>query len=119
MLKFCANLSFLWTEVDFLARFEKAAQAGFKAVEYMLPYAFTPEQIGERLRQYKLEQILFNLPVGDWDKGERGLACLPDRMGEFQDGIGRGIAYAKALDCKQLNCLAGITPPGVSEDKVD
>jgi hydroxypyruvate isomerase len=119
MPKFCANLSFLWTEVDFLARFEKAAQAGFRGVEFMLPYAYPAEQIAERLRQHTLEQVLHNLPVGDWDRGDRGIACLPDRVGEFQAGVGQGIAYAKALGCRQLNCLAGITPKGVSADKVE
>jgi len=119
MPKFCANLSFLWTEVDFLARFEKAAHAGFVGIEYMLPYAWPAERIAEELRKHKLVQVLHNLPVGDWDKGERGIACLPDRMGEFQDGVGKGIAYAKTLGCKQLNCLAGITPKGVPADKIE
>jgi hydroxypyruvate isomerase len=85
----------------------------------MLPYAYPAEQIAERLRQHTLEQVLHNLPVGDWDRGDRGIACLPDRVGEFQAGVGQGIAYAKALGCRQLNCLAGITPKGVSADKVE
>ena len=119
MPKFCANLSFLWTEVDFLARFEKAAQAGFKGIEYLTPYAYPAEQLVERLHKHKLEQVLHNLPVGDWDKGERGIACLPDRVGEFQAGVGQGIAYAKALGCRQLNCLAGITPKGVPADTIE
>ncbi len=119
MPKFCANLTFLFTEVDFLARFEKAARAGFKGVEYMLPYAYPAEQIAEQLHRHKLLQVLHNLPVGDWDKGERGIAVLPDRVGEFQAGVGKGIAYAKVLGLRQLNCLAGIAPPGISADKVD
>lgn len=119
MPRFCANLSFLWTEVDFLSRFEKAAQAGFKAVEYLTPYAYPAGQLAELLRRHHLEQVLHNLPVGDWDKGERGIGCLPDRVGEFQDDVGKGIAYAKALGCRQLNCLAGIAPAGVPADKVE
>jgi len=119
MPRFCANLSFLWTEVDFLSRFEKAAQAGFKAVEYLTPYAYPAAQIADLLHRHRLEQVLHNLPVGDWDKGERGIGCLPDRVGEFQDGVGKGIAYAKALGCRQLNCLAGIAPAGVPADKVE
>jgi hydroxypyruvate isomerase len=119
MPKFCANLTFLWTEVDFLARFEKAAQAGFTGVEFALPYAFPAADIAERLRRYRLEPVLHNLPSGDWDQGERGIACLPDRVGEFQDGVGQAIAYAKALKCRQLNCLAGIAPAGVPADRVE
>jgi len=119
MPRFCANLSFLWTEVDFLSRFEKAAQAGFKAVEYLTPYAYPAAQIADLLHRHRLEQVLHNLPVGDWDKGERGIGCLPDRVGEFQDGVGKGIAYAKALGCRQLNCLAGIAPAGAPADKVE
>lgn len=119
MPKFCANLSFLFTEVDFLARFGKAAQAGFKGIEYLVPYAYPAQQIADQLGAHKLTQVLHNLPVGDWDKGDRGIAVLPERVGEFQAGVGKGIEYAKALGCRQLNCLAGITPKGVPAAKVE
>ena len=118
MPKFCANLTMLYTEVDFLDRFQAAANSGFKGVEYLFPYPYSKEQLAERLDQYDLKQILHNLPAGDWAKGERGIACLPDRVGEFQDGVGRAIDYAKALGCPQVNCLAGIAPKNVTPEKL-
>lgn len=118
MPKFCANLTMLFNEVDFLDRFEKAAKAGFKGVEYLFPYAWKKEQLVEKLGAFGLSQALHNLPAGDWNKGERGIACLPDRETEFQEGVGKAIEYAKALKCPQVNCLAGLTPAGVPADKV-
>ena len=108
MPKFAANLSMLFTELDFLARFAAAARCGFTAVEYLFPYAYSKEQLAEALRKHGLTQVLHNLPAGDWERGERGIACHPDRTGEFQEGVGKAIDYARALGCKQINCLAGI-----------
>lgn len=119
MPKFCANLSMLYTEVDFLDRFEMAAKAGFTGVEYLFPYAFEKQQIIDRLNDNGLEQVLHNLPAGDWDAGERGIACLPDRISEFQDGVETAISYANALGCKQINVLAGIAPDSVAPDKLE
>jgi len=113
MPKFAANLTMLYNEVDFPDRFAAAAEGGFKGVEYLFPYAYPKEQLAERLHQHGLKQVLHNLPAGDWAKGERGNACLPDRVSEFQQGVDRAIDYAKALGCTQINCLAGIAPPGV------
>lgn len=118
MPKFCANLSMLYNEVDFLDRFDAAAKAGFKGVEYLFPYDFSKEQIVDKLEANSLTQVLHNLPAGDWAGGERGIAVLPDRVEEFQEGVAKAIDYATALGCKQVNCLAGITPPGVDADKV-
>jgi hydroxypyruvate isomerase len=118
MPKFNANLTFLYNEVPFLERFGRAARSGFKGVEYLFPYAFPEEAIGEELEKHGLAQVLFDLPAGDWDGGERGIATLPDRVGEFQEGVGQAIDYAKALGCAQLTCLVGKTPPGVSADRV-
>jgi hydroxypyruvate isomerase len=117
--KFAANLTMLFNELDFLDRFDAAAEAGFKGVEYLFPYPYPKEQLAERLATCGLKQVLHNLPAGDWAKGERGIACLPDRVGEFQDGVGRAIEYAKALGCTQLNCLAGIPPARADFDQVD
>jgi len=103
MPKFCANLTMLFNEVDFLDRFEKAAKAGFKGVEYLFPYAHKKEQLVEKLGAFGLTQALHNLPAGDWNKGERGIACLPDRETEFQEGVGKAIEYAKALKCAKVN----------------
>jgi hydroxypyruvate isomerase len=116
--KFAANLTMLYNEVDFVDRFAAAARSGFKGVEYLFPYAYPKEQLSERLHQHGLTQVLHNLPAGDWAAGERGIACHSDRVGEFQDGVGRAIDYAQALGCTQINCLAGIAPPGVDWEKV-
>ncbi|SEF91771.1 hydroxypyruvate isomerase [Vibrio hangzhouensis] len=115
MPKFAANLSMLFTEVDFLSRFEQAAKAGFQGVEYLFPYDFDVATIKTHLEQHGLTQVLFNLPAGDWDAGDRGIAVDPTRIEEFQQGVGKAIEYAQALDCRQVNCLAGIVPEGVTE----
>jgi hydroxypyruvate isomerase len=118
MPKFAANLTMMFNEVEFLDRFAAAAKAGFRGVEYLFPYPYDKNALKERLDRHGLVQVLHNLPAGDWGKGERGIACHPDRVGEFQDGVGKAIEYAKTLGCGQLNCLAGITPAKVSLDKV-
>ncbi|MGC8119482.1 hydroxypyruvate isomerase [Marinobacter sp. VGCF2001] len=116
MPRFAANLSMLFTEVPFLERFARARRAGFRGVEYLFPYEWPAEQLAERLQSNGLEQVLFNLPPGDWAAGERGIACLPDRIEEFRAGVEQGIHYARMLDCKQLNCLAGLKPESVAEE---
>ncbi|MGL1834322.1 hydroxypyruvate isomerase [Rhodocyclaceae bacterium SMB388] len=116
MPKFAANLTLLFNEVEFLDRFAAAAETGFTGVEYLFPYAWPAAQLAERLDRHGLVQVLHNLPAGDWAAGERGIACHPDRVSEFQDGVGRAIDYATTLGCRQLNCLAGIAPAGVAAD---
>ncbi len=116
MPRFAANLSFLFGEVEFLDRFDAAARAGFEAVEYLFPYAWTPEQLAERLQRHTLTQALFNAPPGDWDTGERGITCLPGREGEFQDSLETAITYAKALDCKNVHIVAGLMPQGADRE---
>lgn len=118
MPRFCANLTMLYTEHPFLDRFAAARADGFDAVEFMFPYPFPKEQLAEALQRNGLRQVLHNLPAGDWDKGERGIACHPDRKGEFQDGVGHAIAYATALRCPQVNCLVGIPPQGADPEAV-
>ncbi|WP_418318494.1 hydroxypyruvate isomerase [Piscinibacter sakaiensis] len=115
MPRFAANLTMLFNEVPFLDRFEHAAKAGFKAVEFLFPYAFEAGEIRQRLDDNGLELVLHNLPAGDWDAGERGIACHPDRVAEFRDGVGKAIGYAKVLGVGQLNCLAGKAPAGVDD----
>jgi hydroxypyruvate isomerase len=110
MPRFVANLSMLFTEVPFLERFSRARAAGFTAVEYLFPYDWSAEQLAEQLREQGLTQVLFNLPPGDWQAGERGIACLPDRVEEFRAGVDQGITYARVLGNRQLNCLAGLKP---------
>jgi hydroxypyruvate isomerase len=116
MPRFAANLTMLFNEVPFLERFERAARAGFSAVEFLFPYGWTAEEIKSRLDANGLQLVLHNLPAGDWDGGERGIACHPDRVEEFRAGVDRAIAYARVLGVKQLNCLAGKAPAGVPED---
>ena len=115
MPKFAANLTMLFTELPFLDRFERAASAGFTAVEFLFPYAFAAGDIKARLDDHHLTLVLHNLPAGDWDAGERGIACLPGREDEFRAGVGKAIAYAQALGVPQLNCLAGKAPAGADE----
>jgi hydroxypyruvate isomerase len=112
MPKFAANLTMLFNEVPFLDRFERAAQSGFDAVEFLFPYAWPAHEIKSRLDANGLQLVLHNLPAGDWDAGERGIGCLPERVDEFRDGVLRAIDYAGALGVKQLNCLAGKAPAG-------
>ena len=116
MPRFAANLTLLFNEVAFLDRFAAAAQAGFEAVEFLFPYAYAAQDIRLRLDAHKLRLVLHNLPAGNWDAGERGVACHPDRVDEFRSGVAQGIAYAQALGVNQLNCLAGIAPVGVPDD---
>ena len=113
MPRYAANLTMLFNEVPFLERFERAAKAGFTAVEFLFPYAWPAADIKRLLDDNGLKLVLHNLPAGDWDAGERGIACHPDRVAEFRAGVAKGIEYAKALGLGQLNCLAGKAPAGV------
>ena len=114
MPKFSANLSMLFTELPFLDRFEAAARAGFNAVEFLFPYALPAQEIRQRLDDNGLQLVLHNLPAGNWEAGERGIACDPARTDEFRAGIVQAIDYAQALGVAQLNCLAGKAPAGVA-----
>jgi hydroxypyruvate isomerase len=107
-----ANLTMLFGELPFLDRFEAAAKAGFKAVEYLFPYPFEASVLRQRLDDHQFLQVLHNLPAGDWAKGERGIACLANRDEEFRAGVDQAIEYATTLRCTRLNCLAGILPSG-------
>jgi hydroxypyruvate isomerase len=110
MPRFAANLTMLFAEMPFLDRFAAAKAAGFSGVEYLFPYDYDKAYLREQLDEHGLVQVLHNLPAGNWVAGERGIAILPDRVDEFRDGVARAISYAKALDCRQLNCLVGIAP---------
>jgi hydroxypyruvate isomerase len=115
MPQFAANLTMLFTEAPFLERFERASQAGFKAVEFLFPYPYSAAEIKQKLDQHNLRLVLHNLPAGDWDAGERGIACHPDRAEEFRLGVAKAIEYAKVLGVAQLNCLAGKVPAGADQ----
>jgi hydroxypyruvate isomerase len=117
MPKFAANLSLMFNEHAFLDRFQAAAAAGFEAVEFLFPYAFKASDIADRLAANHLQLVLHNLPAGDWEAGERGIACDPARVGEFRDGVELAIAYAQTLGVAQLHCLAGVVPSSISPER--
>jgi 2-dehydrotetronate isomerase len=112
MPRFAANLSMLYPEHDFLDRFAAAARDGFQAVEYLFPYAYPRAELAARLAEHGLQQVLFNAPPGDWNAGERGLACLPGREDEFRRGLEEALAYAEALRCPRVHVMAGLAPAG-------
>ena len=128
MPKFAANLSMMYPEVAFLERFEAAAQDGFKAVEYLFPYAYSPAELAVRLKSNGLQQVLFNAPPGGldaasiaqaWDQaGDRGTACIPGRQAEFQAGVLLALDYAAALACPRIHLMAGLIPPGLQREDV-
>ena len=110
MPKLAANLTMLFTEVAFLDRFARAARAGFQGVEFLFPYDHPPEAVAEQVAAHGLEVALFNLPPGDWDAGERGLAALPGREVDFELSLETALPYAKALAARRLHMMAGIPP---------
>jgi hydroxypyruvate isomerase len=112
MPRFAANLSFLYTERDFLDRFAAASNDGFRAVEFLFPYEYPAATLAKRLQDNGLKQVLFNMPPGDWSKGERGMAALPGREQEFRGAIAKALDYAATLDCKQVHVMAGVVAPG-------
>jgi 2-dehydrotetronate isomerase len=118
MPRFAANLSMMFNDVPFLDRFSAAAAAGFRAVEYLFPYDYPPEEIVGRLREHQLENVLFNLPPGDWAAGERGVTCIPGRETEFREGVEKALGYATSLKVRRLHAMAGIAPRDVGPDEV-
>ncbi len=114
MPRFAAILTLLFADVPFLDRFARAAAAGFSAVEFLFPYPYRPAELRAQLDRHRLDLVLHNLPAGNWDGGERGIACLPDRVAEFRSGVGQAIEYAKSLGVPRLNCLIGKTPEGIA-----
>ncbi len=107
MPRFCANLSFLFADLPFEKRFAAAAAAGFSGVEYVGAYDMPMADIKRHLDDNDLKQVLFNLPPGDWEAGDRGLACRPGREDEFRDSVFKALDYATALDCTMIHCMAG------------
>lgn len=111
MPRFAANLSFMFNEWNFLDRFDAAADAGFKAVEYLFPYEASPDCIAARLAKNGLTQALFNLPPGDFAAGERGLAALSGRFDDVAASVKTALVYAEATGVKRLHMMAGIADP--------
>lgn len=117
-LRFNANLKWLFTELPFEERFDAAAAAGFRGVEYASPYEYSAEHLRQRLRDAGLTQVLINTPAGEPGSPERsGLACLPDRVAEFRNGVERALEYAVALESDFIHVMAGIRPGDVSRDR--
>lgn len=119
MPQFAANLTMLFTERPFLERFQAAREAGFSAVEFLFPYAWPAAQIKSLLDQHQLKLVLHNLPAGNWEAGERGIACDPRRINEFRTGVATAIDYARTLGVSQLNCLIGKLPDNASSLQID
>lgn len=117
MPKFAANLSMMFTELPFPQRFAAAAKAGFKGVEFLFPYDYTPAEIAGWLKENDLQNALFNLPPGDWTAGERGIASLPGREQEFRNGVAKAVEYALAIGTPKLHCMAGMVPAGEDRAK--
>lgn len=113
MPRFAANLSMLFTEYPFLERFDRAAAVGFKGVEFLFPYQEDIDGIQEALQRNQLQQVLFNLPAGDFAAGDRGIANDPRRVDEFRQGVATGLEIAQRLNCPKLNCLSGLSLPDV------
>ncbi len=118
MPRFAANLSMLYPELEFLDRFEAAARDGFQGVEYLFPYAWEPREIAARLKANGLQQVLFNTAPGNWEGGERGLACIPGREAEFAKAIEQALAYAQVLECPRIHAMAGLVPAASTRDSV-
>jgi len=114
MLRLAANLSFLYQELAFAERFAAAAADGFEGVEFLFPYAHEPEDLRSLLHEHQLQQVLFNAPPGNWEAGERGLACLPGRESEFREGVMEALRWARALQCPRVHVMAGCVPEGLS-----
>jgi len=115
MPRFCANISLMFNEVPMPERFDAAKRAGFDAVEIQFPYAFDAGMMAGRAAAAGVEVVLINLPAGNWEQGDRGIAALPSRVSEFRDGVKTAAAYARAFKCRRLNCLAGVVPQKVPE----
>lgn len=128
MPQFAANLSMMYTELPFLDRFEAAAKDGFKAVEYLFPYAFDASELAARLVGNGMQQVLFNAPPGGTDRasiakawdvdGNRGTACIPGREAEFKTGVEMAISYAHVLKCPRIHLMAGLIPDGLEREDV-
>jgi hydroxypyruvate isomerase len=118
MPRFAANLSMMYNEVGFLERFAAAAKDGFEAVEFLFPYAHSRSDLAARLADNGLAQVLFNAPPGDWDGGERGMACLPGREAQFREGVDLALEFATALKCPRIHLMAGLAPAAADRAKL-
>lgn len=107
MLNFTANLSLLFTDVPLLGRFKAAKQAGFDAVEIQFPYELSAAAIKNKLDEYGLKLVLFNVAAADLLQGGEGLACVPEKRGQFKQAVAQTINYAELLKPEAINILPG------------
>jgi len=112
MPRFAANLHYLFNEVPFLERFSAASKAGFRGVEFQVPYSWRAEELAGLLIEHDLELALIDIPQGDWDRGERGLTALPGRESEFREGVHLAVEYAEKMQCGAVHLIAGVVPDG-------
>ena len=128
MPRFAANLTMMYPDVPFLDRFEAAAQDGFKAVEYLFPYAYPSADLAARLHEHGLQQVLFNTPPGGtdtasfalaWEQGSRGTASVPGREAEFRCGFEQALVYANALNCPRIHAMVGLRADAISVEAAD
>jgi len=113
MPKFAANLTMMYNEHPFPERFSAAGKDGFRSVEFLFPYDFSPREIKTQLDENNLTQVLFNCPPGDWSAGERGIASLPGREEEFKRGVEKALEYARIIGTKRLHVMAGLMQSGL------
>lgn len=118
MLRFAANLTTMYQEYRFLDRFAAAARDGFSAVEYLFPYDYPARELASKLTDHGLQQVLINAPPGNWEAGDRGIACLPGRHTEFRASIDRAITYSETLGCSRLHVMAGVSPGKASRSEL-
>lgn len=112
MWRFSANLTTLWTDRPFERRIAAASEAGFRLIECAYPYAFDPVVLRRAADAAGVAWCMINLPSGDAARGERGLACRPERAAAFEASIADGIRYAEALGARRLTCMVGRREPG-------
>jgi hydroxypyruvate isomerase len=117
MPKFSANLNYLFNEHPFLERFAACREAGFRYVEYMFPYDHDSQVLRDLMEAYELQQVLFNMPAGDWSAGDRGIASDPNRIEVFRDSVEKALEYARPLGVERVNCLAGKRIQGVPQQE--
>jgi hydroxypyruvate isomerase len=115
MNQFSLNLSTVFTELPFLKRFKSAKAAGFSYVECQFPYQEPTEKIKDELDENQLSLVLINLPPGNWEEGDRGLAIDPSRRDLFKSSVTEGIRYAKGLNCPNIHCMAGVLSSDLSK----
>jgi len=119
MRKLCANISMLFNELPFLQRYEAAAANGFEAVECLFPYGFTKQEVTAAIQKSGMRQVLINTSAGDWDAGDRGLACDVRLQIPFQHSVTQALSYAMVMGKPLVHVMAGLVPVGVSLEQAE